>query len=185
MLRLLDPAATATQVAVAILHVLIRIGQFLQAADDVAAREILLGVTEILARRAEVLSGFTEVVAAVAVAMAAVMTVVAMMTMVTMVMVVVVEQITQKTSDETSRETWQETEHSAFSLSARGSRACFMPTPGCLQTGLSSQKPIPPSVICRTFSCPSQICLAVARTRKALKCSVFQRNRDVIASAIA
>jgi hypothetical protein len=38
MLRLLDPAAAATQVAVAILHVLLRVGQLLHAADEVAAR---------------------------------------------------------------------------------------------------------------------------------------------------
>jgi hypothetical protein len=182
VLRLSDPAATAAQVAVAILHVLLRAGQLLHAAEEVAAGEILLGVTVIFQRRTEVLSGFTEVVAAVAVAMVTVMAVVTMM----VVMVVLVEQITDETSDETSDE--RQTEHSAFSLSARGARACFMPTLGCLQTSPSSHKPIGPSVMCRTLR-PVRHSFAAspaaARARKALKCSVFQRNGDVIAGAIA
>jgi hypothetical protein len=182
VLRLSDPAATAAQVAVAILHVLLRAGQLLHAAEEVAAGEILLGVTVIFPRRTEVLSGFTEVVAAVAVAMVTVMAVVTMM----VVMVVLVEQITDETSDETSDE--RQTEHSAFSLSARGARACFMPTLGCLQTSPSSHKPIGPSVMCRTLR-PVRHSFAAspaaARARKALKCSVFQRNGDVIAGAIA
>jgi hypothetical protein len=182
VLRLSDPAATAAQVAVAILHVLLRAGQLLHAAEEVAAGEILLGVTVIFPRRTEVLSGFTEVVAAVAVAMVTVMAVVTMM----VVMVVLVEQITDETSDETSDE--RQTEHSAFSLSARGARACFMPTLGCLQTSPSSHKPIGPSVMCRTLR-PVRHSFAAspaaARARKALKCSVFQRNGDAIAGAIA
>jgi hypothetical protein len=126
VLRLSDPAA-ATQVAVAVSHVLIRLGQLLQAAEDVSAREILLGVTEIFPRHAEVLSGFTEVIAAVAVVM------VTMVTMMAMVMVLMIEQITQETSGESCE--WQKAEHSVFSLVARGARACSMLTPGCLQTG--------------------------------------------------
>jgi hypothetical protein len=121
----------------------------------------------------------------VAVAMVTVMAVMAMVTMM-VVMVVLVEQITDETSDETSDE--RQTEHSAFSLSARGARACFMPTLGCLQTSPSSHKPIGPSVMCRTLR-PVRHSFAAspaaARARKALKCSVFQRNGDVIAGAIA
>lgn len=105
VLRLSDVAAV--EVAVAVSHVLIGIGQFLQAAEDVSAREILLGVTEIFPRHAEVLGGFTEVVAAVAA-----MVVMAMVAVVTMMMVViVVEQIVQETADEASRKTWKQTEH--------------------------------------------------------------------------
>ena len=100
--------------AVAVSHVLIGVGKFLHAADEVAAREILLGVAEIFARHAEVLSGgakVTMVVVAMVVVMTMVM-VVAMVMVVTMVVtmvVVVVEQITEETSDETSHE--RQTEH--------------------------------------------------------------------------
>jgi hypothetical protein len=121
----------AVQVAVAVSHVLLRFGIFPHAADEISAREILLGVTEIFPRHTEVLGGFTEVVLAVAaMVMMAMVTVVTMVIVVTMVVVVVVliEQIVQETSDETSPKTWQQTEHSAFSIVARVSRACLMPT---------------------------------------------------------
>ena len=121
----------AVQVAVAVSHVLLRFGIFPHAADEISAREILLGVTEILPRHTEVLGGLTEVVLAVAaMVMMAMVTVVTMVVVVTMIVVVVVliEQIVQETSDETSPKTWQQTEHSAFSIVARDSRACLMPT---------------------------------------------------------
>lgn len=121
----------AVQVAVAVSHVLLRFGIFPHAADEISAREILLGVTEIFPRHTEVLGGFTEVVLAVAaMVMMAMVTVVTMVVVVTMIVVVVVliEQIVQETSDETSPKTWQQTEHSAFSIVARDSRACLMPT---------------------------------------------------------
>jgi len=121
----------AVQVAVAVSHVLLRLGIFPHAADEISAREILLGVTEIFPRHTEVLGGFTEVVLAVAaMVMMAMVTVVTMVVVVTMIVVVVVliEQIVQETSDETSPKTWQQTEHSAFSIVARDSRACLMPT---------------------------------------------------------
>jgi hypothetical protein len=121
----------AIQVAVAVSHVLLRFGIFPHAADEISAREILLGVTEIFPRHTEVLGGFTEVVLAVAaMVMMAMVTVVTMVVVVTMIVVVVVliEQIVQETSDETSPKTWQQTEHSAFSIVARDSRACLMPT---------------------------------------------------------
>lgn len=124
VLRLSDVAAA--EVAVAFSHVLLPLGYFLEAAEDVAAREILCGFTEIFPRHAEVLGGTTMVVAVVMVAM------VVMMAM--MVMVVVIEQIIQETSNETSRETWEQTEHSAFSIVARGACACLMPTLRCLLT---------------------------------------------------
>ena len=121
----------AVQVAVAVSHVLLRLGIFPHAADEISAREILLGVTEIFPRHTEVLGGFTEVVLAVAamvmMAMVAVVTVVVVVTMI-VVVVVLIEQIVQETSDETSPKTWQQTEHSAFSIVARDSRACLMPT---------------------------------------------------------
>jgi hypothetical protein len=119
--------AAATQVAVAVSEMLIRVGQLLQPANNVSAREIPLGVTKILLRQAEVLSGGTEATV-VAVAM------VAMMAMV----VVVAEQSLQ--SLQSLQETWQhrqetETEHYSFSsllavpapASCRRfrSRACF------------------------------------------------------------
>ena len=103
----------AVEVAVAVSHVLIGLGQFLHAAEEISAREILLGVTEIFTRHAEVLGGFTEVTVVVAA-----MVMVTMMTMMAVVMVVVmIEQIIQETSDETSRKTWQQTEHSYSPLS--------------------------------------------------------------------
>jgi hypothetical protein len=123
VLRLSDVAAA--EVAVAISHVLLPLGHFLEAAEDVAAREILRGLTEIFPRHAEVLGGTTMVVAVV-------MAMVVMVAM--MVMVVVIEQIIQETSNETSRETWEQTEHSAFSIVARGACACLMPTLRCLLT---------------------------------------------------
>ena len=74
VLRLLDPAAAAAaaaQVAVPVSLVLIRLGQLPHAAEEVAAREILLCVTKIFARHAEVLSCFTEVIVVVVVMMVA------------------------------------------------------------------------------------------------------------------
>jgi ABC-type cobalt transport system substrate-binding protein len=110
----LSVVLAATEVAVAVSHVLLRLGQFLQAAEEVAAREILLGVTEIFPRHAEVLGSFTAVIVAVAsMVMMAVMAVVTMM----VVVVVVVEQIVQETADEASRKTWNQTEHSYSPLS--------------------------------------------------------------------
>jgi hypothetical protein len=87
---------------------LIRIGQLLQPAENISAREIPLGVTKILLRQAEVLSGGTEATV-VAVAMVAVVAVVAMV-----VVVMVAEQSLQ--SLQSLQETWQhrqetETEH--------------------------------------------------------------------------
>src|SRR6185295_15573524 len=119
----LSVVLAAIEVAVAVSHVLIRVGQFLHAAEDVSAREILLSVTEVFPRHAEVLGGFTEVIMVVA-AMVAVMAVV----------VIVIEDIVQETSDETSRETWEQTEHELFSIVARDACACLMPTLRCLQT---------------------------------------------------
>ena len=60
----LSVVRAAIEVAVAVSHVLVRVGQFLHAADEISAREILLGVTEILPRHTEVLGGFTEVIMA-------------------------------------------------------------------------------------------------------------------------
>ena len=130
VLRLLVVLA-AIEVAVAVSHVLIRLGQLLHAAEEVSAREILLSVTEIFPRHAEVLGGFTEVIMAVAAMV--MMAVVTMMAMV-VVIVIVIEDIVQETSDETSRKTWQQTEHELFSIVARGACACLMPTLRCLLT---------------------------------------------------
>jgi hypothetical protein len=125
VLRLSDPAA-ATQVAVAVLHVLIRVGQLLHAADDVSAREIPLGVTEIFPRQAEVLSGGTEATMVVAVAMATMVAMMAMMAMVVVVVVLVIEQVLQETSDERC---CQETEHaySPFPLGVPAPASCRRP----------------------------------------------------------
>jgi hypothetical protein len=128
----LSVVLAAIEVAVAVSHVLIRVGQFLHAAEDVSAREILLSVTEVFPRHAEVLGGFTEVIMVVA-AMVAVMAVVAVVTMMA-VIVIVIEDIVQETSDETSRETWEQTEHELFSIVARDACACLMPTLRCLLT---------------------------------------------------
>jgi hypothetical protein len=116
-LRPSDPSAAATQVAVAVSEMLIRIRKLLQPTENISAREIPLGVTKILLRQAEVLSGGTEATV-VAVAMVAMVAVVAMV----VVVVVVAEQSLQET------ETWQDTEHSCCSFSLGGARACFMPT---------------------------------------------------------
>lgn len=100
----LSVVLAATEVAVAISHVLLALGHFLQAAEDVAAREILLGVTEVFPRHAEVLGGFTEVTTVVAA-----MVMMAMVAVVTMmaVVVVVVEDIIQETSEERCGKKWQ------------------------------------------------------------------------------
>jgi hypothetical protein len=101
-------------VAVAISHVLISLGKFFHAAEEVSAREILLGVTEIFPSHAEVLGGFTKVVVAAMV----MMTMMTMMTMMAVVMVVmVIEQIIQEASDKRSRKSWQQTEHRYSPLS--------------------------------------------------------------------
>ena len=129
LLRLSDVAAV--EVAVAVSHVLLAFGIFPHAADEISAREILLGVTEVFPRRAEVLGGFTEVTMVVAAMV--MMAVVTMMAMV-VVVVIVIEDIVQETSDETSRKTWQQTEHELFSIVARGACARLMPTLRCLLT---------------------------------------------------
>jgi hypothetical protein len=126
----LSVVIAATEVAVAVSHVLIALGHFLQAAEDVAAREILLGVTEIFTRHAEVLGGFTEVTVVVA-AMVAVMTMMAVMAMMVVVIVVLIEQIIQETSEERCGKKWQ---HAILHFVARGARACLMPTLRCLLT---------------------------------------------------
>jgi hypothetical protein len=128
----LSVVRAAIEVAVAVSHVLVRVGQFLHAADEISAREILLGVTEILPRHTEVLGGFTEVIMALA-AMVTVMAVMAVVTVVTMmaVVVVVIEDIVQETSEERCGKKWQ---HAIFSIVARGARACLMPTLRCLLT---------------------------------------------------
>jgi hypothetical protein len=127
VLRLSDVAAA--EVGVAIGHVLLTFGIVLQAADNIAAREILPGFTEVLPRHAEVLGGTAMVVAAMVMmtmmAVVTVMAVMAVVTMVTMVMVVtmvvvvvvMIEDIIQETADETSRKTWQQTEHCNSPLS--------------------------------------------------------------------
>jgi hypothetical protein len=103
----LSVVRAAIEVAVAVSHVLVRVGQFLHAADEISAREILLGVTEILPRHTEVLGGFTEVIMALA-AMVTVMAVVAVVTMMAVVVVVVVvEDIVQETSEERCGKKWQ------------------------------------------------------------------------------
>lgn len=113
MLRLSDVAAA--QVGVAFSHVLLAFGIFLHATEEISAREILLGVTEIFPCHAELIGGTAIVVVAamVMVTMVAVMVVVTMM----MMIVVLVEQIVQETADETSRKTWQQTEHRNSPLS--------------------------------------------------------------------
>ena len=98
----LSVVVTVIEVAVAVSHVLLCVGQFLHAADEIAAREILLGVTEVFPRHAEVLGGFTAVIMVVA-AMVAVMAVVTMMA----VVVVVIEDIIQETSEERCGKKWQ------------------------------------------------------------------------------
>lgn len=129
LLRLSDVAAV--EVAVAISHVLLSFGIFPHAADEISAREILLGITEVFPRRTEVLGGFTEVTMVVAAMV--MMAVVTMMAMV-VVIVILIEDIVQETSDETSRKTWQQTEHELFSIVARGACARLMPTLRCLLT---------------------------------------------------
>jgi hypothetical protein len=62
----------------------------------------------------------------------------------------------EDSSDDTSDKTSTFSGHCAFSIVARGARACVMPTLGCLLTGQLSQKQIHPSVICRTPD-PSQL----------------------------
>jgi hypothetical protein len=100
----LSVVLAAIEVAVAVSHVLIRLGQLLDAAEEVPAREILLSVTEIFPRHAEVLGGFTEVIMAVAaMVMMAVVAVVTMMA----VIVILIEDIIQETSEERCGKKWQ------------------------------------------------------------------------------
>lgn len=103
----LSVVLAAIEVAVAVSHVLIRLGQLLEAAEDVAAREILLGVTEIFTRHAEVLGGGTSATMVVA-AMVAMMTMMTMMAVVVIVVIVVlIEHIIQETSEERCGKKWQ------------------------------------------------------------------------------
>jgi len=114
LLRPLDPAAAAAQVAEAVGLVLPGLGQFRQAAEHVALREIPLSVAVILLSHAEVLSGFTNVIVVVVVmvTMAAVATLVTLAT----------EETTQHTAHHISNERCCKTcesEHSAFSILIR------------------------------------------------------------------
>ena len=106
----LSVVLAAIEVAVAVSHVLIRLGQLLEAAEDVAAREILLGVTEIFTRHAEVLGGGTSATMIVA-AMVAMMTMMTMMAVVAVVVIVVIvvliEHIIQETPEERCGKKWQ------------------------------------------------------------------------------
>jgi hypothetical protein len=100
-------------------------GQFRQAAEKVALREILLSVAVILLSRAEVLSGFAQVVVVVVVmvTMAAVATLVTLAT----------EDTTQHTADHISNEGCCKTcqsEHSAFSFLKRVPALTQCQTPG-------------------------------------------------------
>jgi len=114
----LSVVTAVIEVAVAISHVLIRLGQLPHAAEEVAAREVLLGVTEIFPRHAEVFPGFTAVVVAAMV----MMTMMAMMAMM-VVVVVVVEQIVQETSDKASRKKWEHS-YSPLSLGVPAPASC-------------------------------------------------------------
>ena len=108
---LLDPAAAATQVAEAVLNMLIALGLCLQAAEDVAAREIRPGFSKVLASHAEVLSGLIEVVV-VMVVMVAMAALTALCTLAT------AKETTQHLSDEGHGETC-ESKHSPFSVIMR------------------------------------------------------------------
>ena len=98
----LSVVVTVIEVAVAVSHVLLCVGQFLHAADEIAAREILLGVTEIFTRHAEVLGGFAEVTTVVAA-----MVMMAVVITMAMMVVLVIEQIIQETSEERCGKKWQ------------------------------------------------------------------------------
>jgi hypothetical protein len=91
-------------VAVAVSHVLIRLRQLLHAAEDVSAREIPLGVTEIFPCHAEILGGGTETTMVVVV-MVAVVVMAVVVVVVVILILILIEQITQETSDKTSCET--------------------------------------------------------------------------------
>jgi hypothetical protein len=109
MLRPSDESVRVLQVAVAISEMLAPLGLVLQPAENVSLREILPGFTKILPRRAEVLSGFTEVIVAmvamvamvVVVAMGAMVVVVAMVAMVALLLEQSLQQI------ETDTDTWE------------------------------------------------------------------------------
>ena len=126
----LSVVLAAIEVAVAVSHVLLRFGIFPQAAGDVAAREILPGVTEIFPRSAEVLGSFTEVAVTMVVAAVVMMTMVAVVTMMA-VIVILIEDIIQETSEERCGKKWQ---HAILHFVARVARACLMPTLRCLLT---------------------------------------------------
>jgi len=114
----LSVVTAVIEVAVAVSHVLIRLGQLPHAAEEVSARKVLLGVTEIFPRHAEVFPGFTAVVVAAMV----MMTMMAMMAMM-VVVVVVVEQIVQETSDKASRKKWEHS-YSPLSLGVPAPASC-------------------------------------------------------------
>ena len=114
----LSVVTAVIEVAVAVSHVLIRLGQLPHAAEEVSARKVLLGVTEIFPRHAEVFPGFTAVVVA-AMVMMTMMTMMAMM----VVVVVVVEQIVQETSDKASRKKWEHS-YSPLSLGVPAPASC-------------------------------------------------------------
>ena len=120
----LSVVTAVIEVAVAISHVLIRLGQLPHAAEEVSARKVLLGVTEIFPRHAEVFPGFTAVVVA-AMVMMTMMTMMTMMAMMAMmvVVVVVVEQIVQETSDKASRKKWEHS-YSPLSLGVPAPASC-------------------------------------------------------------
>ena len=158
------------ELAVAVSHVLIGSASSFMPPKILRA-QILLSVTEVFPRHAEVLGGFTEVTTVVA-AMVAVMAMVAVVTMMAVV-VVVIEDIVQETSDETSRKTWQQTEHELFSIVARGACACLMPT-----------LKVPADGLIKTEANPSFCDLQHAR-RRGHKMLFFTTKQHAIEAAIA
>ena len=105
--------------------------------------------------------------------------------MVTMVVVVVIEQITQETSDETSRASKPNIAYSPLSLGVPAPASCRRS--GCLQTGLLRQKQIRPSVTCRTFflSVTTLLQAWLWHAREGLKMQSFSTEQHAIEGAIA
>ena len=147
-----------------------RLGKLVQAAEEVAVREIIrspttmiLGLRAIMRGLTKFMTGLTKLMVGLMKFMPGIGEVLGGVTAATIAVTaatiaLVFERVTDfrtdHTSDGTSESKSDETSyietHVTFSIVARGACACFMPTLRCLLTGRLSQKQIRPSVICGT-----------------------------------
>jgi hypothetical protein len=161
-----------------------RLAKLVQAAEDVAVREIIrspttmiLGLRAIMRGLTKFMTGLTKLMVGLMKFMPGIGEVLGGVTAATMAataattIALVFERVTDfrtdhtsdGTSDGKSDDTSYIKTHVIFSIVARGACACFMPTLRCLLTGRLSQKQIRASVIWRTSAAEARKCCSSQR----------------------